>query len=577
MLIPLLTAHIRPHRRAVAVVALVQLVQTIAALALPDLSADIIDNGVLPGDTGHIWFAGSLMTVAALTQLSCGIAAARLGARIATGLAAGLRAAQVERIQAFSTRELTAFGAPSLITRITNDVQQIQTLVQTVLTFMVTAPLMCAGGIVFAIGQDRRLSLLLVVIAPVLATVTWLVTRRMVPASRVLQTTIDTVNRVLREQITGLRVIRAFGREDHEYARFAEANERLTAVSLRIGKLMALIVPAVTAVAGVSGVAVVWFGAQRVDSGAIGPGALTAFLGYLLQILGAAIMATYLLRQLPRAQVSARRVAEVLNTESSLTPPAQPVRTLPHPGRVEFRDVSFRYPGAEAAVLDAVTFTAEPGRTTALIGSTGSGKSTTLSLIPRLADPSGGAVLVGGADVRRLDPAVLARTVAYVPQRPYLFSGTIATNLRLGRPDASDEELWWALETAQAAEFVTALPLGLDTPVAQGGTTFSGGQRQRLAIARALAVRPSVYLFDDSFSALDQVTDARLRAALATETAGATVVVVAQRVATIRHADRIVVLDEGRVAGQGTHRHLMAECPVYREIVLSQPGEAEAA
>ncbi|MEU5259846.1 ABC transporter ATP-binding protein [Amycolatopsis sp. NPDC021455] len=577
MLIPLLTAHVRPHRRAVAVVALVQLVQTIAALALPDLSADIIDNGVLPGNTGHIWFAGSLMTVAALVQLACGIAAARLGARIATGLAADLRGAQVERIQAFSTRELTSFGAPSLITRVTNDVQQIQTLVQTVLTFMVTAPLMCAGGIVFAVAQDRRLSLLLMVIAPVLATVTWLVTRRMVPASRVLQTTIDTVNRVLREQITGLRVIRAFGREDQEHARFAAANERLTGVSLGIGKLMALIVPAVTAVAGVSGVAVVWFGAQRVDSGAIGPGALTAFLGYLLQILGAAIMATYLLRQLPRAQVSARRVAEVLNTESSLAPPAQPVRTLPRPGRVEFRDVSFRYPGAEAAVLDDVAFTAEPGRTTALIGSTGSGKSTTLSLIPRLADPSGGAVLVGGVDVRRLDPAVLARTVAYVPQRPYLFSGTIATNLRLGRSDASDEELWWALETAQAAEFVTALPLGLDTPVAQGGTTFSGGQRQRLAIARALAVRPAVYLFDDSFSALDQVTDARLRAALATETAGATVVVVAQRVATIRHADRIVVLDEGRVAGQGTHRHLMAECPVYREIVLSQPGEAEAA
>jgi ATP-binding cassette subfamily B protein len=577
VLIQLLSAHARPHRRAVALVAVVQLAQTIAALALPDLSADIIDNGVLPGDVGHIWRVGALMAPVALVQLVCGVSAARLGARIATGLAGDLRAAQVERIQAFSTRELAAFGAPSLITRATNDVQQIQTLVQTTLTYMVTAPLMCVGGIVFALAQDRWLSLLLVVIAPVLGAVTWLVTRQMVPASRVAQTTIDTVNRILREQIVGLRVIRAFVRENHEHARFTVANERLTEVSLWIGRLMALIVPAVTAVAGVSSVAVVWFGAQRAGSGAIGVGTLTAFLGYLLQILGAAIMATYLLRQLPRAQVCARRVVEVLETETSLVPPARPVRTLPHPGRVELRDVTFRYPGAEAAVLDDVAFTAEPGQTVAIIGGTGSGKSTALSLIPRLADPTDGAVLVGGVDVRQLDPALLARTVGYVPQRPYLFSGTVATNLRFGRPDASDEELWWALEIAQAAEFVAALPRGLDTPVAQGGTTYSGGQRQRLAIARALAARPAVYLFDDSFSSLDHATDARLRAALATETAGATVVIVAQRVGAIRHADQIVVLDEGRAAGLGSHRDLLAGCATYREIVLSQMSEAEAA
>lgn len=577
MLIPLLSAHARPYRPAVALVAVVQLAQAIAALCLPYLSADIIDNGVLSGDVGHIWRVGTLMAVVALAQLVCGVSAARLGARIATGLAADLRTAQVERIQAFSTRELTAFGAPSLITRATNDVQQIQLLVQTTLTFMVTAPLMCVGGIVFALAQDRWLSLLLVVIAPVLATVTWLVTRRMIPASRVLQTTIDTVNRILREQITGQRVIRAFVREDHEHARFTVANERLTDVSSRIGRLMALIVPVVTAVAGVSGVAVVWFGAQRVGGGAIGAGTLTAFLGYLLQILGAAIMATYLLRQLPRAQICAHRVNEVLRTESSLAPPARPVRTLSHPGRVELRDVTFRYPGAESSVLDDVAFTAEPGQTVAIIGGTGSGKSTVLSLLPRLADPTSGTVLVGGVDVRRLDPALLATTVAYVPQRAYLFSGTVATNLRFGRPDASDEELWRALEIAQAAEFVTALPLGLDTPVTQGGTTFSGGQRQRLAIARALATRPDVYLFDDSFSALDQATDARLRAALATETAGATVVIVAQRVGAIRHADRIVVLDEGRVVGLGAHQDLLAGCETYRQIVLSQLSEAEAA
>jgi ABC-type multidrug transport system fused ATPase/permease subunit len=577
VLIQLLSAHTRPYRRAVALVAVVQLAQTIAALSLPDLSADIIDDGVLPGDVGRIWHVGALMAAVALVQLVCGIAAARLGARIATSVAGDLRTAQVERIQAFSTRELAAFGAPSLITRATNDVQQIQVLVQTALTFMATAPLMCVGGIVFALAQDRWLSLLLVVIAPVLATVTWLVTRRIIPASRVLQATIDTVNRILREQITGLRVIRAFVREDHEHARFTVANERLTDVSLRIGRLMALIVPMVTAVAGVSGVAVVWFGARRVGSGAIGVGTLTAFLGYLLQILGAAIMATYLLRQLPRAQVCARRVVEVLDTDSSLVPPARPVRTLPHPGRVELRDVTFRYPGAETAVLDDVTFTAEPGQTVAVIGGTGSGKSTMLSLIPRLADPTGGAVLVGGVDVRQLDHALLSRTVAYVPQRPYLFSGTVATNLRFGRPGASDEELWSALEIAQAAEFVAALPLGLDTPVTQGGITFSGGQRQRLAIARALAAQPAVYLFDDSFSALDYATDARLRAALANETAGATVIIVAQRVGTIRHADRIVVLDEGRVAGRGAHPDLLAGCATYREIVLSQMSEAEAA
>ncbi|UGQ13242.1 ABC transporter ATP-binding protein/permease [Yinghuangia sp. ASG 101] len=577
MLIRLLLPYTRPYRRVIGAVLLLQVVQTAAALYLPDLSADIIDKGILRGDTDHIWRVGGIMTAVSLVQLGCAVAAAVLGARVAAELARDMRAALFAHVQSFSAKELNHFGAPSLITRTTNDVQQIQMLVQITLTFMVTAPITLVGGVVFALGQDVPLSLLLVVVAPVLAIAIRAIVRRMTPLSAALQTAIDAVNRIMREQITGLRVIRAFGKEDHEHARFAGANDELTDVSLRVGKLMAVLQPAVTAVAGVAGVAVVWFGAGRIDDGAIDVGALSAFLGYVMQILGAAIMATYLLRQLPRAEVCAERVREVLDTTGTVAPPARAVTALVHPGRVELRDAGFRYPGAEAAVVSGVGFTAHRGETVAIVGGTGSGKSTLLSLVPRLADASEGAVLVGGVDVRDLDRALLSRTVGYVPQRPYLFSGTVATNLRFGAPDATDDDLWRALEIAQAREFVEALPEGLDAPISQGGTNVSGGQRQRLAIARALVGRPDVYLFDDSFSALDYTTDACLRAALARETTGATVLIVAQRVNTIRDADRIVVLDEGRVVGVGTHHELLAGNATYREIVLSQLTEAEAA
>ncbi|HSA52892.1 MAG TPA: ABC transporter ATP-binding protein [Yinghuangia sp.] len=577
MLIRLLLPYTRPYRRAIGAVLLLQVVQTAAALYLPDLSADIINNGILQGDTGYIWRVGGLMTAVSLLQLLCAVVAAVHSARIAAALAHDMRAGLFAHVQAFSAKELNHFGAPSLITRTTNDVQQIQMFVQVTLSFMVTAPITLVGGIVFALGQDVPLSLLLAVVAPVLGIAIWAIVRRMTPLSAALQNAIDSVNRIMREQITGLRVIRAFGKEKHEHARFAGANDELTDVSMRVGKLMAVLHPLVTAVAGIAGVAVVWFGAGRIDDGAIDVGELSALLGYVMQILGAAIMATYLMRQLPRAAVCAVRIREVLDTESTVVPPTRPVTALAHPGRVELLDAGFRYPGAEAAVLSGVSFTAQRGETVAIVGGTGSGKSTLLSLLPRLADASEGTVLVGGVDVRELDRALLARTLGYVPQRPFLFSGTIASNLRFGAPDAPDEELWRALEIAQAREFVEALPLRLDAPISQGGTNVSGGQRQRLAIARALVGRPDVYLFDDSFSALDYATDARLRAALARETTGATVIIVAQRVNTIRDADRIIVLDEGRVVGIGTHHELLAGNTTYREIVLSQLTEAEAA
>ena len=556
-----------------------QLVQTAASLYLPDLSANLIDKGVLTGDTGYVWRLGAVMAGVSLVQLVCAVGASIVAARVAAYLARDLRASLFGHVQAFSARELNRFGASSLIVRTTNDIQQVQVIVQTTLTLMVAAPIMCAGGIVFAVAQDVRLSVLLVVVALVLGGAVWGVLWRMTPLSVTLQDTTDAVNRIMREQIMGLRVIRAFVQEDHEHARFEKANTLLTVTSVRVGRLMSLIFPLFTAVANVSGVAVVWLGSRRIESGAIRIGALSAFLGYVMQILAAAIMATYLLRMLPRAQVCARRITEVLETTSTLRPPAPPAPPAPsvlRPGRVELRGVGFRYAGAEAFVVRGVSLTVQGGETVAIIGSTGSGKSTLLSLIPRLADASEGTVLVGGMDVRRLDRTELSRAIGYVPQRPYLFSGTIASNLRYGDPESTDDNLWQALDIAQARTFVEELPEGLDAPVAQGGTNLSGGQRQRLAIARALVGRPDVYLFDDSFSALDYVTDARLRAALARHTSSAAVIVVAQRVSTIRDADRIVVLDEGQVVGTGTHHELFSTNVTYREIVLSQMTEAEA-
>lgn len=556
---------------------LLQFLQTCASLYLPTLNADIIDNGVVHGDTGYILRFGALMVGVSVVQIVCNVGAVYYGARTASALGRDVRGAVFDRVQSFSARELGHFGAPSLITRTTNDVQQVQMLVLMAFTLMVSAPIMCVGGIVMALGQDVPLSGVLLAVVPVLGVAVSLIVRRMRPLFRTMQTRLDTVNRVLREQITGNRVIRAFVKDGYEEERFRGANAELTDVSMATGRLMALMFPTVMTVVNVSSVAVVWFGAHRIDGGGMEIGALTAFLAYLMQIVMAVMMATFMFMMVPRAEVCAERIEEVLATESSVVPPAEPVTALDRRGHLEVRGAEFRYPGAEEPVLKDVGLVARPGETTAIIGSTGSGKSTLLGLVPRLFDATGGEVLVDGVDVRALDPALMARTVGLVPQKPYLFSGTVATNLRYGKPDATDEELWHALEVAQAADFVRKLEHGLDAPIAQGGTNVSGGQRQRLAIARTLVQRPEIYLFDDSFSALDYETDALLRAALAEETADSTVVIVAQRVSTIRDADRIVVLDEGRVVGTGRHHELMADNETYREIVLSQLTEAEAA
>jgi ATP-binding cassette subfamily B protein len=556
---------------------LLQLIQTLATLYLPTLNADIIDGGVVKGDTGYIFRLGGVMIAVTLLQIVCAIGAVFFGARTAMALGRDIRAAVFDRVQSFSAREVGTFGAPSLITRTTNDVQQVQMLVLMTFTMMVAAPIMCVGGVVMALNQDVPLSGLLLVIVPVLGILVSLIVRRMRPLFRGVQERIDTVNRVLREQITGIRVIRAFVRDRHERERFGAANTDLYDVSVRAGRLMSMMFPLVMLIVNLSSVAVVWFGGQRIDSGAMQIGALTAFLSYLMYIFMSIMMATFMVMMLPRAEVCAERIQEVLATESSVIPPEHPVTELRRHGELELRGVEFRFPGAEQPVLRDISLVARPGETTAVIGSTGSGKSTLLGLVPRLFDATGGTVLVDGEDVRTLDQETLATTIGLVPQKPYLFSGTVATNLRYGNPDATDEELWHALETAQARDFVERMEGGLDAPIAQGGGNVSGGQRQRLAIARALVRRPEIYLFDDSFSALDYATDAALRSALSRETGRATVVIVAQRVSTIRGADRIVVLDEGRVVGTGTHAELMAENETYREIVLSQLTEQEAA
>jgi ATP-binding cassette subfamily B protein len=580
VLIRLLRSHLRPYRQPITLLVLLQLVQTIAQLYLPTLNADIIDGGVVKGDTGYILRVGGIMIAVTVLQVICTIGAVFYGARTAMAVGRDIRASVFDRVQSFSAREVGQFGAPSLITRTTNDVQQVQMLVLMTFTLMVSAPIMCVGGIIMALGQDVPLSSLLLAVVPVLAVLVSLIVRRMRPLFRTMQERLDTVNQVLREQITGIRVIRAFVKDGYEQSRFEKANDDLTDMALRTGRLMALMFPLVMTVVNIASVAVLWFGAQRIDSGGMQIGALTAFISYLMQILMSIMMATFMFMMVPRAEVCAERIEEILATDSSVVPPASPVRKLLRHGHLELRGADFAYPGAEAKVLRGVDLVARPGETTAVIGSTGSGKSTLLGLVPRLFDATGGEVLVDGVSVRELDPALLAETVGLVPQRPYLFSGTVASNLRYGKPDASDEELWHALEVAQARDFVERLGQGgsgLDAKIAQGGTNVSGGQRQRLAIARVLVRRPEIYLFDDSFSALDYATDAALRLALGRETAEATVVIVAQRVSTIREADRIIVLDEGEVVGTGTHRELMDGNPTYREIVLSQLTEQEAA
>ncbi len=570
MLIRLLRAHLRPYTRLLWAVVVLQLVGTMAMLYLPSLNADIIDRGIANGDTGYIMRTGGWMLLVSGVQIACSVAAVYYGAKAAMSFGRDLRGAIFHQVGGFSGREVAQFGAPSLITRTTNDVQQVQMLVVVTCTMLVAAPIICVGGVVMALREDVGLSWLMLVAVPAMVLLIGLVIRRMVPQFRLMQTRIDAVNRVLREQLGGIRVVRAFVREPYESARFGVANDDLTATALRVGRLQALIFPTVMLVFNASSVAVLWFGAARVDAGQIEIGALTAFLQYLVQILMAVMMATFMLIMVPRAAVCAERISEVLGTASSVAAPDRAVTATTERGTVELRNVRFQYPGAEAPVLRDVSFRAEPGCTTAVIGSTGAGKSTLLSLIPRLFDATGGTVVVDGVDVRQLDLDVLWSRIGIVPQRPYLFSGTVASNLRYGNPDASDEELWRCLEIAQARDFVAAMPEGLDAPIAQGGTNVSGGQRQRLAIARALVHRPEIYLFDDSFSALDLGTDARLRAALRPVTVDAAVIIVAQRVSTILDADQIIVLEDGGVVGVGRHEDLLDTCQTYREIVESQ-------
>jgi ATP-binding cassette subfamily B multidrug efflux pump len=577
VLVRLLRARLRPYGKAISLVVLFQFVATLATLYLPTLNAEIIDNGVVPGDTRYVMMVGAEMLGITLVQITAQVAAVYFGARTAMAVGRDVRAAVFSRVLDFSAREVGQFGAPSLITRTTNDVQQVQMLVLMTFLLMVSAPIMCVGGIVLALRQDVPLSSLLLVVVPVLVGVVTLIIVRMRPLFRTMQVRIDKVNRVLREQITGIRVIRAFVRDDREQARFGVANAELTDVSLRVGRLMALMFPTVMLLVNASSVAVLWFGGHRIDDGSMQIGALTAFLSYLMQILMAIMMATFMFVMIPRAEVCAERIEEVLVLPSSVVIAPRPVTELRRHGFLELRGVDFHYPGAEAPVLSGIDLTARPREITAVIGSTGSGKTTLLNLVPRLFDATGGTVLVDGVDVRELDPALLSRTVGLVPQKPYLFSGTVASNLRYGNPDATDEQLWTALEVAQARDFVERMEGGLEAPIAQGGTNVSGGQRQRLAIARVLVHRPEIYLFDDSFSALDYATDAALRAALTAHIADATVVIVAQRVSTIREADRIVVLDNGVVVGTGSHTELMDTNPTYREIVLSQLTEQEAA
>jgi len=577
MLIRLLRRYLGPYRRTLYLVLALTFVQVMCTLFLPTLNADIINNGVLQKDTAYIWRVGGVMLGITLVQVMFAITAVYFGARVAMAFGRDVRQALFHRVTDFSAQDVSRFGAPSLITRITNDVQQVQILVLMSCTLMLAAPFTIIGGVILAIREDGALALILVVSIPVLILAIGTVISRMVPQFQVMQVRIDRMNEILREQITGMRVVRAFVREPEESDRFGDSNADLTEVSLNAGRLMAFMFPTVMLIVNVSSVAAVWIGADRINSGDIQVGSLVAFLSYLIQILMAVMMASFVGVMTPRAAVSAERIEEILDAASSIVPPEAPIMALPQTSSLEFRNVEFRYPGAEHAVLSDITFTARAGETTAIIGSTGAGKSTILNLVPRLFDVTAGAVLVNGVDVRDVDPEVLWSHIGLVPQKPYLFSGTVASNLRHADPDASEELLWWALGIAQGEDFVRAMPRGLHSPISQGGTNVSGGQRQRLAIARALVRRPDVYLFDDSFSALDLATDARLRAALVPVVEDAVTVIVAQRVSTIKNADQILVIEDGQQVGLGTHRELLDSCPTYAEIVESQLTREEAA
>jgi ATP-binding cassette subfamily B protein len=579
VLIRLLRSKLRPYRRLLALVVVLQAIQALALLYLPTLNADIIDNGVLAGDNGYIRSTGLAMLGVTFVQIVFAVAAVYNGSRIAMGLGRDVRSELFHRVTDFSAREVGLFGAPSLITRITNDVQQVQMLVVMTCTLAIAAPITVVGGIILAMHQDIGLSWLLAISLPALSLSVGTVVWRMVPMFRRMQDRIDGANGVLREQITGVRVVRAFARESDEVARFGSVNDELTDTSLEAGRTMALMFPTLMLIVNASSVGVIWFGANRIDGGDMQVGSLVAFLTYFTLILMNVMMGMFVALMAPRAAVCAERIVEVLDTEPTVTAPAEPTTEAEFAtaGSLDLRSVGFRYPGADEPVLDDIAFSSQPGQTTAIVGSTGAGKTTLINLMARLVDVTSGAVLIDGIDIRDMEPDALWRRIGLVPQKPYLFSGTVASNLRYGKPDATDDEIWEALTVAQAADFVSAMPGGIEAPITQGGTNVSGGQRQRLAIARALVKKPEIYLFDDSFSALDTATDARLRAALVPYVQGATVVIVAQRVSTIATADQILVLEDGRTCGLGTHDELLAGCPTYAEIVESQVGEREAA
>ncbi|MFI5510844.1 ABC transporter ATP-binding protein [Mycobacterium sp. NPDC051804] len=570
MLWALLRQYARPYRWLLATVALLQLISTLASLYLPTVNAAIIDDGVAKGDLPIIVELGGVMLAVTALQVLCAIGAVYFGSRAGSGFGRDLRSSIFHHVTGFSAEETARFGAASLLTRTTNDVQQIQLLVQLTCTMLITAPIMSIGGIFMALHQDAGLSWLLLVSVPILAAANYWIVSHLLPIFRRMQRLIDGINRVMREQLSGIRVIRAFTREPFERKRFAEANEAVAETAIEAGRWQALMLPSTTLVINISSVALIWFGGLRIDAGQMQVGSLIAFLAYFMQILMAVLLATFILVLIPRASVCAERIGEVLSTEPQINSPQEPVRPDVIVGEIRLDGASFSYPGAERPVLQDVSFVARPGTTTAIVGSTGSGKSTLVALICRLYDVTSGSVRMDGIDVRDFDPEQLWAAIGVVPQRGYLFSGTVADNLRYGNADATEDDMWHALEVAAADDFVRGHADGLQMRVAQGGINFSGGQRQRLAIARAVIRRPAVYLFDDAFSALDVRTDARVRAALRAESAASTVVIVSQRISTVAQADQIIVIDNGRVLGIGTHETLMTECPEYAEFADSQ-------
>ena len=577
MLIATLRYFLKPYRKLVIATLILLAIQSIANLYLPALNADLINNGVTKGNVTYIWQIGLWMLLSALLVMVASIAIAYLSAKVAMGFGRDVRHEVFTSVERFSARELNQFGAPSLITRNTNDVQQVQMVLFTGLTMMIAAPITGVGALIMAVKTNVQMSWILVVVVPIMSLIIWILLRRIVPLFRLMQLRIDRINLVLREQISGIRVIRAFVRTEKEETRFAEANTELLDNTLKVTRTFAVMFPVLGLILNLSSAAVIWIGAHLVDTGSMSIGNLTAFLAYLMQILTSVMMAVMMSLMIPRAATSAERIQEVLRTNSSVVDTANPRTPVLVSGLIEFRNVEFRYPGAQHPVLENVSFTAKPGEITAIVGSTGSGKTTLLNLITRFIDVTSGEVLIDGLDVREQSLESIWHSIGLVPQRAFLFGTSIAENLRYGKVDASDEDLWQALEIAQAKGFVQEMPEKLETNIAQGGTNLSGGQRQRISIARALVKQASIYLLDDSFSALDYSTDAKLRSALTPAIEQSTVIIVAQRVSSIMHADQILVLDEARIVGKGTHEELMATCQTYQEIVNSQLSPLESA